>query len=100
MCTQALLDLSVAVNRVAVCSTSVVVLKVWFLVPRPTWLRAVVTVVTVVRRLDPDSSSAAVRRDEQRGNSRLISRIDDDDGVVSTPTSPFFPPRGRLMSLA
>lgn len=39
------------------------------------------TVVTVVRRLDPDSSSAAVRRDEQRGNSRLISRIDDDDGV-------------------
>lgn len=92
MCTQALLDLSVAVNRVAVCST-----KVWFLVPRPTWLRAV---VTVVRRLDPDSSSAAVRRDEQRGNSRFISRIDDDDGVVSTPTSPFFPPRGRLMSLA
>lgn len=92
MCTQALLDLSVAVNRVAVCST-----KVWFLVLRPTWLRAV---VTVVRRLDPDSSSAAARRDEQRGNSRLISRIDDDDGVVSTPTSPFFPPRGRLMSLA
>lgn len=92
MCTQALLDLSVAVNRVAVCST-----KVWFLVLPPTWLRAV---VTVVRRLDPDSSSAAARRDEQRGNSRLISRIDDDDGVVSTPTSPFFPPRGRLMSLA
>lgn len=91
MCTQALLDLSVAVNRVAVCST-----KVWFLVLRPTWLRAVVTVVTVVRRLDPDSSSAAVRRDEQRGNSRLISRIDDDDGVVSTPTSPFFLPRGPL----